>query len=75
MSNIQVKDVPEALHRRLRQYAKRHHRTIGDVVLQAVEKELARADFSERLSKRTKTALRQDAASLLAEERSSGDGA
>ncbi len=41
MANLQVKDVPEALHRKIRRYAERRGRTIRDVVLDAVTRESA----------------------------------
>ena len=42
MANLQVKDVPEALHRKIRAQAKRSGRTIRDFVLAAVVREIDR---------------------------------
>jgi len=69
MANLQVKNIPESLHRRLRQYAQRHRYTLSDVVLAAIERELARNEFRDRLAKRPTTNLGGAAASLLEEER------
>lgn len=69
MANLQVKKVPDSLHRRLRQYARRQNCTIGEIVIAAVERELARSAFNERLTKRPTTNLGMSAASLLEEER------
>lgn len=52
MANLQVKDVPEALHRKIRRYAERRGRTIRDVVLDAVTREIARDEFEARLARR-----------------------
>lgn len=69
MANLQVKNVPEALHQRLRHYAQRHHRTISDIALEALEREMARSEWHERHSQRPATDLGDSAASLLEQER------
>lgn len=69
MANLQVKNVPEALHRRLRHYTRRHKCTLSDFVLAAVERELARNEFRDRIAKRPTTEMGVSAASLLEEER------
>ena len=52
MANLQVKNVPEALHRKIRAYAKRRGRTVRDVVLEAVNREMEREEFRSRLARR-----------------------
>ena len=69
MANLQVKNIPDSLHKRLRRYAKRHNTTLSDIVLEAIEKELTRGEWLERFSKRPGTDLGVSAASLLEEER------
>jgi len=69
MPTLQVKNVPEALHQRLRRYAQEHKCTLGDVVLRALERELARYEWHERLAQRPTTDLGDSAASLLEQER------
>lgn len=69
MANLQVKNLPEPLHNRLRGYAKRHHRTLSDVALAALEREMARCEWVERLAQRPPTDLGVTAATLLEEER------
>jgi hypothetical protein len=73
MANLQVKNVPESLHRRLRLYARKQRCTLSDFVLAALERELARSAFRERLGKRPTTELGVSAASLLEEERRQRD--
>ena len=70
MANLQVKNGPETLHLRLKDYAHRHGRTLRQVVLEALEHELTRVEFRERLETRPPTELGVSAASLLEEERS-----
>jgi plasmid stability protein len=65
MANLQVKNVPEPLHRRIRALAKRRNRTVGDVVLEAVVRELDRDEFRARLAKRTPVDLGRPAARSL----------
>jgi len=69
MANLQVKNIPDSLHKRLRRYAKRRNTTLSDIVLKAIEKELTHGEWLERFSKRPETDLGISAASLLEEER------
>ena len=69
MANLQVKNLPDDLHQRLRHYAQKHHRTISDIALEAIERGMARFEWHERLSQRSATDLRDSAASLLELER------
>jgi plasmid stability protein len=69
MANLQVKNVPEALHRKIRAYAKRRGRTVRDVVLEAVNREIERDEFRARLAKRQPGDLGRAAARSLAEVR------
>jgi len=69
MANLQVKNLPDALHQRLRHYAQQHNRTISDIALAAIEREMARYEWHERFSQRPPTDLGTSAASLLEEER------
>ena len=67
--NLQVKNVPRELHERLRRHAHKRNRTMSDVVLAAVEHELARSEWRERFSRRPAADLDIGAASLLEEAR------
>ena len=70
MANLQVKNVPDTLHERLRRYARANRCTIGAAVLTAVERELAMWEWREHMGRRPETDLGVDAATLIAEERS-----
>jgi plasmid stability protein len=52
MASLQVKNVPDGLHQRLRRYAQQHNRTISDIALAAIEREMARYEWHERFSQR-----------------------
>ena len=67
--NLQVKNVSPDLHQRLRRHADVHNRTMSDVVLAAIENELARHAWRERHAGRSGVDLGVTAASLLEEER------
>jgi len=69
MANLQVKNVPEALHRKIRAYAKRRGRTVRDVVLEAVNREMEREEFRSRLARRQPVDLGRPAARSLEEVR------
>jgi len=69
MANLQVKNVPESLHRKIRAYAKRRGRTVRDVVLDAVTREIERLEFRARLAKRAPVDLGRPVARTLEEVR------
>jgi len=69
MANLQVKNVPEALHRKIRAYAKRRGRTVRDLVLEAVAREIQQEEFHARLAKREPVELGRPAARALEEVR------
>jgi len=69
MANIQVKNVPEKLHNRLRRYAREEGCTLGDIILESIEREVSRREWHKRFSGRPTTRLRSSAAYLLEEER------
>jgi plasmid stability protein len=69
MANLQVKNMPDSLHKRLKRCAKRENTTLSDIALEAIEKELSRREWLGRFTKRPGTDLGVSAASLLEEER------
>ena len=71
--HLQVKNVPDALHERLRQHARERNCTMSAAVLYAIERELARWEWSKHLATRPAIELGVDAASLIAEVRASRD--
>lgn len=73
MANIQVKNIPEKLHNRLRRYAREQDCTLGDIILEAIEREVSRREWHKRFSGRPATRLRDSAAELLEEERRQRD--
>jgi hypothetical protein len=73
MANIQVKNVPEKLHNRLRRYAREEDCTLGEIVLDAIEREVARREWRKRFSGRPSTQLGSSAAELLEQERRERD--
>jgi antitoxin FitA len=73
MANLQVKNVPDALHRKIRAYARRRGRTLRDVVLEAVGRQIEREEFAARLARREPVELGRPAARSLAEGRAGRD--
>ena len=69
MANIQVKNIPDKLHNRLRRYARERDCTLGEIILEAIERDLARRDWHKRFSGRPTTRLDNSAAELLEQER------
>jgi len=58
MANIQVKNIPEKLHNRLRRYAREQECTLGQIILEAIEREVSRREWQKRFSVRPTTQLR-----------------
>jgi hypothetical protein len=73
MANIQVKNIPEKLHNRLRRCAREQECTLGEIVLEAIEREVARREWRKRFSRRPSTKLSSSAAELLEQERRQRD--
>ena len=73
MAHLQVKNVPDSLHRRLRCFARETNRTPSAAVLAAVERELQAWEWRKRLAERPETELGVDAAMLIAEARAFRD--
>ena len=73
MAHLQVKNVPDSLHGRLRCFARETNRTLSAAVLAAVERELEAWEWRKRLAERSETELGVDAATLIAEARALRD--
>ena len=73
MPHLQVKNVPDSLHERLRRFARETNRTLSAAVLSAVERELDAWEWRKRLAQRPETDLGVDAATLVAEARALRD--
>ena len=69
MANLQVKNIPDSLHDRLRSYARESDRTIGSVVLAAIERELEYWEFQKHLVEHPNTYLSVSVADIIREER------
>ena len=69
MANLQVENIPDELHERLRRHARERNCTISAAVLTAVERELDRWEWRARLAQRPRTELGVAAADLLQAER------
>ncbi|MDE0024003.1 MAG: hypothetical protein OXP69_06250 [Spirochaetaceae bacterium] len=63
--DLLVKNVPQELHERLRRHARASRRTMSEVVLDAVERELARQEWQGRFAGRSTTKLGVPAAKVL----------
>lgn len=69
MANLQIRNMPDTLHERLRRYARENNCTMRAVALSAIERELAHWEWRKRLAQRPETDLGVEAAALLMEER------
>ena len=69
MANLHVRNIPDDLYERLRRYAHENDRTMSSVVICALERELERLEWLDRLAGHPPINLGLDAATLIAEER------
>lgn len=69
MAILQIKNMPDTLHERLRRHARENNSTMSAVALTAIERELARGEWRKRLAQRPETDLGVEATRLLMEER------
>jgi plasmid stability protein len=69
MANLYIKNVPEDLHERLRNYARVKRLTMSQAVFTAIDSQVARWEFTLRLAQRPKTELIVNAAETIREER------
>ena len=73
MAALHIDNIPDDLYERLSRYALESNQSMNDVVLAAIERELARREWRKRLAQRPKTDLGVEAATLLHEERALRD--
>ena len=73
MPYLQVRNVPEDLHARLRRRAREDNCAMSTIVLAALDRELTMREWKGRLEKRSETDLGISAADLLADERRAWD--
>jgi antitoxin FitA len=69
MATLQVKNVPEALHRRIRAHARRRGRSLRDFILESVVREVERQEFRTRLARRAPVELGRLASEALRDVR------
>jgi plasmid stability protein len=69
MANLQVKRVPEDVHRRLRECARRRGKSLRELVLEALDKELSFEEFERLLQSRARVRLSRPAGEVLAQVR------
>jgi len=70
---IQVRNVPERLHRELTRRARARGQTLTDYIQEMLEREVSRppaTEVFERVARRATVRLRRPAAELIREERS-----
>ena len=74
MPNLQVRNVPQDLHERLRRQAREGNCSMRALVLAAIERELRRREWQERWAKRPEIDLGVSAAEAIRAERDLRDG-
>ncbi len=73
MATLHIRNVPDELHERLRRIARKTNGTMRGIVLAALEKELERSEWRERMANRPVVDLGVPAARLIEEARAERD--
>lgn len=73
MANLQIRNMPDTLHERLRRYARENDCSMRAAALSAIERELAHWEWRKLMAQRPETDLGVEAAALLMEERARRD--
>ncbi len=73
MANLQIRNMPDTLHERLRRYARENDCSMRAVVITVLERELAHWEWRKLMAQRPETDLGVEAAALLMEERARRD--
>lgn len=69
MANLQIRNMPKDVHERLRHLAQKSNSSMSAIALSALERELKRLEWHERLAQHPPVDLGVDAATLVAEAR------
>ncbi len=69
MAHLQVRNLPEELHERLRAHARARNCSMSSAVVQAIQRELDRWEWQTRLASRPRTDPGISAAERVAEVR------
>ena len=73
VANLQVKNAPQDIHHRLRECARQRGKSLRELVLEALGKELSHDEFEKRLRLRSPVKLSRAAGEVLAEVRAERD--
>ncbi len=73
MATLHIRNIPDNVHERLRSLARANNSTMSAIVLAAVEKELERAEWRERMANRPVVDPGISAAQMLEEARAERD--
>ena len=65
MATLQIRNVPDELHERLRRFARERNQTMSAVVLAAVERAVEQAEWHERMANRPTRDIGETAAEAL----------
>ncbi|MEO1332952.1 MAG: hypothetical protein AAFV32_05480 [Myxococcota bacterium] len=69
MKNLQAKNVSDTLHKKATALANRRGVTLSQVIVDALEREIARDTFRKRFAKRSKVTLKTSTRAALEAER------
>ena len=73
MATLHISNVPDELHERLRRHARKTNGTMRGIVLAAIEKELERSEWRERMANRPVIDPGISAARMIEEARAERD--
>ena len=73
MATVQVRNIPEDMHKRLRRLAEKKNSSMNAILLAALERELTHAEWQEHWEQLPTTDVNMNAAKIIREERAKRD--
>ena len=73
MVTIRVNNIPDDLHERLCEYAKKQNTTVDDLVLEGIARQIDHLDFSARIAAIKTRTFKTSPSELTARERAQRD--
>ena len=73
MATIQVTNIPDDLHERLCEHAKKRNTTVDDLVVDAIERQIDRIEFHEKITAMKPRTFKISPSELIARERAQRD--
>ncbi len=73
MASIEITNIPDDLHERLCQQAEKRNTTVDDLIMDAIERQVDRIEFHDRIRAMKQREFKVSPSELIAKERAQRD--